>query len=225
MKQRSLQRQIIAAAAFVVLIICLTFASFFFANNVQEEVLMDLQDVVARQRSINNVRRNLPDIHERMSNLSNLYMMEGLVGLEPSYVDALIKNINGIEEELKTILENSAQSPLEPSARQALERYEGLSQSWQTALERLETQPEMAVVELAIRAEPSSLELRSIVLPAIDEQNDALLKRAEQEYEDAAQLERQIVLGSFCTDTGGHLCDFLSFVSNGTTEKSGSGRP
>ena len=80
MKQRSLQRQIIAAAAFVVLIICLTFASFFFANNVQEEVLMDLQDVVARQRSINNVRRNLPDIHERMSNLSNLYMMEGLVG-------------------------------------------------------------------------------------------------------------------------------------------------
>ena len=197
MKQRSLQRQIIAAAAFVLLIICLTFVSFFFANNVQEEVLIDLQDVVSRQRSINNVRRNLPDIHERMSNLSNLYMMEGHVGLEPNYLDALTKNINGVEQELEAILENAAQSSLEPSARQALERYEGLSLSWKTALEEFDSDPDLAVVELAIRAEPSSLELRSVVLPAIDEQNDALLKRAEEEYEDAANLERQIVLGSF----------------------------
>ena len=197
MKQRSLQRQIIAAAVLVFLLTASTFASFYFANTVQEEVLLDLQDVVSRQRSINNVRRNLPDIHERMSNLSNLYMMEGHVGLDPSYLQALTSNINVVEADLTDILERSTGSPLEPSAQQALERYKGLSKSWKTALERLEIQPEMAVVELAIRAEPSSLELRSVALPAIDEKNNELLEIAEKEYEAAAKLERQIVLGSF----------------------------
>ena len=141
------------------LLILSTFLSFRFANSVQEDVLRDLQDVVSRQRSINNVRRNLPDIHERMSNLSNLYMMEGHVGLEPSYLQALTENINHVEEELAAILEKFWPSYTGTFCSASFSTLQRTFSLLENRIGRLETHPSMAVVELAVRAEPSSLRI------------------------------------------------------------------
>ena len=63
-------------------------------------------------------------------------------------------------------------------------------------------------------------ELRSVVLPAIDKQNDELLEKAEQEYEAAATLERRCI-GLFYIDACPYLCRVLSTFKNRAAKEGG----
>lgn len=196
MNQRFFERQIFLTAFAVIFTIAAAFGSFHIASNMQREVLEDLQDVVKRQRGINNVRRTLPDIHDRIENLSDIYMMEGDLGLGLEYVQVLRQGIEEIGQDFDVIQSSSKHSPISPQVTLAVDKFTILSTSWNTALDRFETNPEMAVVELAIRSEPVSLELRSVLLPAIDIQNEELFIIAEEEYIAASQIESSIVLVS-----------------------------
>jgi class 3 adenylate cyclase len=151
---------------------------------------------LARAGLIAQVNQKLDDLHKQITLLSSLSEGTGAAAASPSEISQFQLQLDGLAKSVGS-LTAQADDAERPNLAAFQANTEQLAQSWLRYYQNIGVHPDVAVVELALHADPLSTELFQRRLPELKKAEDARVTQAKADFARVARITDRVSIGIF----------------------------
>jgi len=162
LRPRSLRARFGLALALLVALILVNIGSFSWGGRQRSRVFQDLQRAIERHSALNEALARLEAEEKQVRVVSDLLGVDGH-GVDPAELDGVLARIRQTRDSLDAALAGTE----DPALVRIAARADSLAVSWTTFYSHLGRDPEAALEEVVLRAEPLAGHLLTQDLPAV----------------------------------------------------------
>lgn len=177
----TLRRKLSLAFGIILGLFGLNLAIYFWSAHQRNRTVDALGRAITRQILISNISQTLNNLHQQITLLSGITMEAASAGASPSERQAFTAQLDSVARDLKEL-----KALADPGERAELAdfetTYEKLAHSWQAYYQNFGVHPNIAVVELAVRADPLSEDVLKHYVPHTQEMESQRVTDAKAEF-------------------------------------------
>lgn len=168
-------------------------AIYFWSATLRNRTVDTLQRAISRQTLISKVYQTLNNLRQQVTLLSGISEGAGNARASPSQQQEFDQQLEGVSQQLRE-LKNLA-NPGERAEFQNLQNtYEQLARSWKVYYLNFGVNPDVAIVELAVRGDPLSEQVLKNLLPHLQEAEQQRVSQAKADFSKLSRLLGQVTV-------------------------------
>lgn len=189
----TLRRKLRLAFGIILGLFGLNLAIYFWSAHQRNRTVDGLGRAISRQILISKISQTLNNLHQQITLLSGINFEAGTSGATPEERRAFMAQLDSVTSGLRQL--EALADPGERSEIKNFETtYEKLDRSWRVYYDNFGVHPNVAVVELALRADPLSEKVLKHDVPDIQEMEQQRVNDAKAEFAKVSRITDRVTV-------------------------------
>lgn len=193
----TIQRKLSLAFAVILLLFGVNLAIYFWGSAERTRAVSTLSRALTRDSLIANMDQKLDDLHKQITVLSGISAGAGDAASSPQELRQFTAQLNRIAGNIGQLDALAGDAAERTEVDDFAATFAQLSRSWTRYYQDFGVQPDVAVMELALHAEPLSSELFQRRLPALQRGEEARVRQAKANFARASSITDRVSVGIF----------------------------
>lgn len=171
----------------------LNLAIYFWSAAQRNRTVDTLGRAISRQILLSTIDQSLNSLHQQVTLLSSITVEAATTGATPEERQRFSAQLDEVSRKLRQ-LESLADPSVRKEVQQLQNAFEPLARSWKVYYDNFGVNPNLAVVELALRADPLSEQVLKNLVPHLQEAEQQRVNQAKADFSKVAYFTDRVTV-------------------------------